>query len=237
VQRVLPAANVKTRIGGEAVGLAADCDNPEESIAAILTAGLPDASMLPFVAFLTPAGEWICGASGRQDEKALLALFDQASKSPLLLATPAVRKALEKHAASAAAAAAKADWKTVLTAAREAKKSTGRCPERTTIAAAEKQARNWAAGELDTIARAAAAGDDLAALGKRLAAVKAPFAGEPEAADADAGLKALQKLAFVREVEAGGNPAKDLRPRSAEPFKGTRWAALFDKPTTAPSGK
>jgi len=237
VQRVLPAANVKARIGGEAIGLAADCDNPEESVTAIMTAGLPDASMLPFVAFLTPAGEWICGASGYQDERALLALLDQASKSPLLLATPAVRKALEKPAAAVAVALPKSDWKVILQAARDAARSTGRCTERTTIAAAEKQARTWAAGELDAIARAAAAGDDVAALRKRLAAVKAPFAGEPEAADVDAGLKALQKLAFVREVEADGNPAKDLRPRSAEPFKGTRWATVFDKPTTAPAGK
>jgi hypothetical protein len=39
------------------------------------------------------------------------------------------------------------------------------------------------------------------------------------------------------EVEAAPNPARDLRERSAAPYKGTRWEAVFGKPATAPPGK
>ncbi|MFY9344353.1 MAG: hypothetical protein WAT39_17810 [Planctomycetota bacterium] len=234
---MLTAAPIKQRIGELAIGFAADCDSPDSGIDELLHANLPNASSLPFVAFLSPDGQWVAGASGFQDNQALLALLDKAAASPVLNARPEVRKALEKPAAAAAAAAPKADWKTVLAAAREAAKSTGRCPERKAIAEAEKLARDHAAAELDAIVQAAAGGGDLAALRKRLVALKAPFAGEPEAADCDNGYKALQRLQVVREVEAGGNPAKDLRPRSAEPWKGTRWTAIFDKPAAPPAGK
>jgi hypothetical protein len=237
VERVLPNATVKTRMSALAVGLAVDWYTADAAIVELCDKNLPDPKAAPMVAFLSADGAWVDGYSGWIEPVDFLKVVARAEASPLLHAKPEVRKALEKPAASATAAAAKADWKTVLTAAREAKKSMGRCPERTAIANAEKQARNWAAGELDAIAQAAATGGDLAALRKRLTAVKAPFAGEPEAADVDTGLKALQRLAFVREVEAGGNPARDLRPRSAEPFQGTRWTAVFDKPTTPPPGK
>lgn len=236
-ESVLTTAKVKERIGALAIGLAADCDEPESDLQTLLRTNLPDAKTLPFVAFLTPEGTWVDGGSGYQDVAEMLAMIERASTSPLMNAKPDVRKALEKPAAAATAAAAKADWKTVLAAAREAKKSTGRCAERTAIADAEKLARDWAASECDTIVRDAAAGGDLPALRKRLAAVKAPFTGEPEAADCDVGQKALQRLQTVREVEAGGNPAKDLRPRSAEPFKGTRWTALFVTNTDTPPAR
>jgi hypothetical protein len=193
--------------------------------------------MLPFVGFLTPDGHWVCGAAGYQDAAAMKALLDKAAASDLMNAQPAVRKALEKPAAAAAAALAKKDWKVVLASAREAAKSQGRCPERTTIVAAEKAAREFAKAEFDAIIQAAVAAGDLAPLKKRVVALKTPFADEPEALECDAGVKALLKLQFVREVEAGGNPAKDLRSRSAEPWKGTRWAALFDKPATPAKNK
>ena len=73
---------------------------------------------------------------------------------------------------------------------------------------------------------------DPAGLRKRLGVVEQKFASEPEAADVDAGMKALQKLVFVREGEATGNPARDLRERHAAPFKDTRWVALFEKPVS-----
>lgn len=235
MQRVLSAAPVKERIGALAIGLAADCDNAEAAVEDLIRNGLPDASTLPFVALLTPTGEWICGASGYQDSGQVMALLATAEKSPLLEATPAVRKALEKPAAAATAALAKSDWKAVLAAAREAAKSTGRCPERTVLADAESKAREWAATELDAIVQAAAAGGELPPLRKRVALVKQHFGSEPEGVDADTGAKALQRLQVVREVEAAPNPAKDLRPRSAEPFKGTRWTALFVPAATKPA--
>ena len=236
MQRVLPAPSIKQRMADLAVGLAADCDAPESGIGEILHANLPNASTLPFLGFLTPDGLWIDGASGFQDEAAMLALIERVAKSPLLDAKPAVRKQLEKPAATAAAAAAKSDWKTVLVAVREAGKSTGRCPERQAIRAAEEQARAWAMAQLDAAVQEAAAGGDLAAVRKRLTAVKQHFAGEPEGADAETGSKAVLRLQTVREVEANPNPARDLRERSAVPYKGTRWAAIFAKPSDKPGG-
>ncbi len=237
MQRVLTADSIKQRLGELAIGFAADCDEPDGNIDILIHDNLPNASTLPFVAFLTPDGQWVCGASGYQEIDAMRALLDQAAASTLMDAKPEVRKALEKHAAAAAAALAKSDWKLVLAAAREAKKSTGRCPERKTIVEAERKARAWAVAEFESIVQAANAGGELVSLRKRLTAMKAPFAGEPEALDCDAGLKALQRLQVVREVEAGGNPAKNLRPRSAEPFKGTRWTALFEPPVAPSTGK
>lgn len=237
MQRVLTAPSIKARIGALAVGLAADCDNPEQAIDTILHANLPNANMLPFVAFLTCDGQWINGASGYQDVPQLLALLDAAEKSPVREAKPEVQKALAKPAAAATAAAAKSDWKAVLVAAREEKKSSGRCAERDAIRTAEKAARDWAAAEFAAVVQGAAAGDDLVPLRKRLTAVKQQFAGEPEAADAENGFKALQRLQVVREVEAAPNPARDLRTRSAEPWKGTRWTAIFERPAKPSAGK
>jgi hypothetical protein len=234
VQRVLTATPIKQRIGELAIGYAADCDRSDSDIGELLSTNLPDAKMLPFVAFLTPTGQWITGASGYQEPHELIALMNTAAASPLMNAAPEVQKALAKPAATATAAAAKGDWKPVLAVAREAKKTTGRCPERTAIAAAEKQARDYAAAEFAAVLAAAATPGDLAPLKKRLTALKAPYAGEPEATDCDTGLKALQQLQFVRDVEARGNPAKDLRARTAEPFQGTRWTALFVPAAAAP---
>lgn len=82
----------------------------------------------------------------------------------------------------------------------------------------------------------AAAGGELLPRRKPMAPVQQHFGSGPEDADAVTGAKALQRLQVVREVEAAPNPAKDLRPRSAEPFKGTRWSALF-VPAAATPGK
>jgi len=234
VERALVHKDVKPKIQALAVGLAANCDAAEQVVADLLHANLPGAQSLPFVALLTPDGRWIDGYSGWIEEPELLQRLTMAEKSPLLEAATAVRKQLGKHAATVGPAAEKGDWQTVLVAAREEKKSTGRCPERDVIRAAEKKAREWAAAELDGVVQQAKAGGDIVALRKKLGVVKQKFAGEPEAADVETGLKALQKLTLVREVEAGGNPAKDLRERNKAPFKDTRWFALFDKP--APPG-
>ena len=188
------------------------------------------------VAVLTAAGEWVDGFSGWIEQADFVKVLDRVEKSPLLQAKPAVRKQLEKPAAAVGAAADKADWPVVLAAAREARKTNGRCPERDAIIAAEIKARAWAAAEIDSVVQAAKSSADFAPLRKKLAFVKQKFTGEPEATDADTGLKALTKLALVREVEATGNPAKDLRERHAAPFKDTRWVALFEK-AAAPDQK
>jgi hypothetical protein len=237
VERALLHKDVKPKIQALAVGLAADCDAAEQAVESLMSANLPNAQRLPFVALLTPDGRWIDGYSGWIEEPALLQLLTKAEKSPLLDATPAVRKQLEKHAAAVGTAVEKGDWQPVLLAAREERKSTGRCPERDVIRGAEKKAREWAAAELDGVVQQAKASGDIVALRKKLGVVKQKFAGEPEAADVETGLKALQKLGLVREVEAGGNPAKDLRERNAAPWKGTRWSAMFEKPAPADAPK
>src|SRR5262245_11190605 len=216
-----------------AVGLAVEWYSADPAIEDLCMKNLPDPRQAPMVGFLTPEGTWVDGFSGSIDTPAFLKVLERVEQSPLLNAAPAVRKQLEKHAAGVGPACDKGDWQPVLIAAREAKKSYGRCPERDAINAAEKKAREWAATELDAVVQEAKAGGDIAALRKRLGVVKQKFAGEPEAADVDTGLKALTKLTLVRDVEAGGNPARDLRERHRAPFNGTRWTALFDKPTPA----
>lgn len=237
VEQVVPSAGIKTRLAALTVGLAVDCDAPEDPLGDLLREKLPGATMLPFIGFFTCDGQWIDGFSGYKDEAAVIEVLSRVERSTLLDAVPAVRKQLEKAAAAVGPAADKGDWAAVLVAAREARKSWGRCSERTAITTAEKQARAWAAYELDAAVQEAKAGGDLPALRKRLAVVKQKFAGEPEAVDADTGLKALQKLALVREVETTGNAARDLRERHAAPFKDTRWTAVFEKPAPATDKK
>lgn len=227
MQRVVPHPSIKDRLAALVVGLSQDWETPEAAIADLFQKHLPDAKSYPLVAFLTADGKWIDGYSGWLEEPDFLKMMARVEASPLLQADPGTQKQLAKHAAAVGPAAAKGDWKTVLAAGREAAKSTGRCAERTTIRAAEQQARSWAKAQLESCVASARSGADLAPVRKQLAAVKSQFAGEPEAVDADLGLKALQRLATVREVEANPNPARDLRERSAAPFQDSRWAAIF----------
>ena len=236
MKRVVPHPTIKDRLAALAVGLSQDWENPETAIADLFAKHLPDAKSYPLVAFLTVEGKWIEGYSGWLEEPDVLKILTRVESSPLLQAEPAVIKLLAKHAVAATGAAAKGDWKVVLAAAREAAKSSGRCAERTAIRTAEKQARAWANEQLDACVQGASSGADLVPIRKQLVAVKTHFVGEPEGADAETGIKAMQRLTTVREVEANPNPARDLRERSAKPFQGTRWVAIFTKPTQ-PAGK
>jgi hypothetical protein len=220
-----------------AVGLAVDWYTADPAIMALCDQNLPDPKAAPMVAFLTTDGAWIDGYSGWIEPADFAKVLARVEASPLRQATAAVQQQLVKPAAAATAAAAKGDWKPVLAAAREAAKSTGACAERTAIRAAEQQARAWVEEQFAACIREASSGGDLAPVKKRLAAVKQHFAGEPEAADAETGAKAIQRLQVVREVEAAPNPARDLRDRSAAPYQGTRWTALFVKPATDAPGK
>jgi hypothetical protein len=233
VERVLPSPEVKARIASLAVGLAADCDAPEDAVEELMRAHLGGATMLPFAGFVTHDGKWVGGFSGNQDAAAFAGVLASAEKSPLLDATAAVRKQLEKPAKTATAAAARGDWKSALGAVREAGKSTGRCPERDRIKAADRQAREWAAAQFAAAVEEAGSGGDLAPARKRLAEIKRHFAGEPEAAEAELGSKAVQRLTQIRDAETLPNPARDLRDKAAAMFQGTRWAAIFVKPANA----
>ena len=68
VSRVLPTAGLRERFVACAVGLAADCDEPDPKLEALFKIGLgPDAKALPFVAFASPDLEWIGGWAGGMD--------------------------------------------------------------------------------------------------------------------------------------------------------------------------
>jgi hypothetical protein len=216
-----------------AVGLAADCDKPEDGIDAIMRERLKGASTLPFVGFLTHDGEWIDGFSGYKDAAAFAKVLEAVDKSPLLQATPAVQKKLAALATTAGKAAEREDWKGVMKVVRDAGKLSGRCAERDAIGALEKKARDWAVAQFDAAIKIAQTGGELDEAKKALASVRKHFTGEPEAEDAGDGLKALGKLKTVLSVEARGSGADGVRERAAEPFKDTRWARMFEQGTGA----
>ena len=108
-------------------------------------------------------------------------------------------------------------WQPVLIAAREERKSVGRCPERDVIRAAEKKAREWAAAELDGVVQQAKAGGDIVAMRKRLGVVKQKFAGEPSVLfNADQFVLVFDKLqAYTGTLVPKGK-------------KGTKFEMIFD---------
>ena len=68
VSRVLPTAGLRERFVGCAIGVAADCDEPDPKLEALFKIGLgADAKALPFVAFASPDLEWIAGWGGGID--------------------------------------------------------------------------------------------------------------------------------------------------------------------------
>ena len=64
VSRVVTDARVRSRMSKAAVGLAAECDRPEQTIQLMFRRHLASANMLPFVAFLTADGDYITGFAG-----------------------------------------------------------------------------------------------------------------------------------------------------------------------------
>jgi hypothetical protein len=228
VERVLPSDDVKKRIRSLAVGLAADCDSPERDVEKIMREKLPGASRLPFVGFITPKGEWVAGYSGFKDARAFLRVLKDVEEAPQLQASKAVRKKLAGLVQTANKGAAKGDWKAVMRAAQTAAKTTGRCPERETLAGLVQKARAWAQEQLDAAVRLARAGGDLKEPRKVISAVKKAFPGEPEAADADTGLKALRRLSQIVSIESRASPPAGLREKAAKKYEGTRWAGVFE---------
>lgn len=67
MQRVLPDPKIKQRLADLAVGLASNCDAPEQSVEQLMRANLPNARTLPFVAFVSHDGKWVRGFSGFRD--------------------------------------------------------------------------------------------------------------------------------------------------------------------------
>lgn len=215
---------MKERLSDLAVGLASDCDAPESDVEALMRENLKGASTLPFVAFVTHDGKWVGGFSGFKDAAAFVGVLESAEESPLLQATKAVQAKLATLATKATKASEAGDWKTVVASCREAAKTTGRCPERKTLAGLRKSAGAWAAGRFDEAVAAARAGDAAKAQAA-IADVRKHFAGEPEADDADTGTKALRRLSLIPAGDAGA----PNRAKAAKEYEGTRWAAIFSE--------
>ncbi|MDH3592646.1 MAG: hypothetical protein OER88_12245 [Planctomycetota bacterium] len=229
MERVLPTEEIKERLAKLAVGLAADCDRPERGVESLMRANLPNAQMLPFVAFVTHDGKWVGGYSGSKAMYAFLEEIEKAEKTPHLQASRADRKKLAGLIPRAQKAAEKNNWKTVVKAGQTAAGIWGRCPEREQIAALVGEARAWANTQFAEAIKIARTATDLVPARKLLSGVKKHFAKDPEAGEAAAGLKALGKLASILKIEAKGTPRPDLREKYAKPFEDTRWAVIFDK--------
>jgi len=228
VERVLPNDEVKKRIRGLAVGLSADCDAPERDVEKIMREHLAGAQRLPFVGFVTHKGEWVGGFSGYKDTPEFLKVLKTAEETPHLQASKAVRKRIVGLVASAQKAADKGDWKSVMRAAQAAAKTTGRCPERETLAEVVTKARAWAAEQLDAAVRMAGTGGDLTEARNALSDVKKMFGGEPEATEAGLGLKALGRLSQIVRLEEGRSPLVEAREKEVRKYEGTRWASIFE---------
>ncbi|MHC4451898.1 MAG: hypothetical protein ACYS0E_17460 [Planctomycetota bacterium] len=210
-----------------AVGLAADCDNPESAVRQLLTSKLSGASTLPFVGFVTHDGKWVDGFSGRKAGSAFMKVLEKAENSPYLQATPAVRKKIAGLLKRAEKAAPKNDWKTVMKSNQGAKKLEGRCPERTALNALVDQGRAWAVKQFRAAIKTARDEGDTSAAHKMISKVKSQFRGEPEAEEATDGLAALRKLTQLKKIEARGSAPADIRDRAAKAYEGKRWAGLF----------
>jgi hypothetical protein len=79
VSRILPTAGLRERFVANAIGLAADCDEPDPKLEALFKIGLgPDAKALPFVAFASPDLEWIGGWAGGIDVPGCASRLDAA---------------------------------------------------------------------------------------------------------------------------------------------------------------
>jgi len=231
VERVLPDPAVKERMQDLVVGLAANCDAPESEVSKIMHENLKGAGTLPFVGFVTHDGKWVGGFSGYKDTEAFVKVLAAAEETPYLQATKAVRAKLATLSEKAAKAAEQPDWKTVVAVAKDAAKTTGRCPERTAIVATMKKAQAWAAGKMDEAIKAAQAGN-VAPANEALAEVRKCFMGEPEGADAETGIKAVKRLSTILEAEAKGTASASSRDRARKEFNETRWMAIFEQSGT-----
>ena len=218
------------------VGLAADCDNPEAAVGQIFRERLPGATGLPFVAFMTHDAKWVEGYSGFKNTSDFRKIMESADKTPYLQASKATRKKLAGIVARAEKAAGRGDWKSVMKAAKDTAKTSGRCPERKQMSALVTKAHGWAEAELKRALKLARSADDLAQPRKVLMDVRKRMWGHPEADDAAKGLKALGQLTRIHKTEAAGKGKDGLREKVAAMFKGSRWAAIFSKQAPTAGG-
>jgi hypothetical protein len=221
---------VKDRIAKLCVGLAAPADPPEQEapVDTLMRAHTNPLSLVPWAGIVTHDLQWIGGFSGRIELDAIVGVLDAAEKSPLLDATPEVAKKLDAVANDAEQQAAKAQWQRVMSAAKSAAQLNGRCAARERIAAAVGKARAWAEKELTDALVLVRGNGDRAIARAALKKVAGTLPGEPEAAEADAGVRALDKIAVLETLPADKLDA--ARDRAHTEFAATRWKVLFEKP-------
>jgi hypothetical protein len=78
VSQVIADPRVAPEISRSAVGLALEVDELDAAVDGLFHDHLPNARMLPFVAFVTPDGEWITGFAGRTSVAGFLDHLSQA---------------------------------------------------------------------------------------------------------------------------------------------------------------
>lgn len=212
------------------MGLAADCDNPEEGVTKIFAGKLKDARSLPSVAFVTHDSKWVDGFGGAKDTDYFKDFLARAEKTPYLQASPDVRKKIAGLARTAERAAKRQSWRNVVRSWSKAQKLSGRCAERTQLNASMKMARGWADTELAAVIKGVQVGGDIGDANKRIKKLKSTMTGSPYAEDAAKGLKALDVLKKIRAKEKDGKDQDERRDEAIETYAGTRWTGLFGEP-------
>ncbi len=256
VQCTLPCLNEKGRVAALFVGLAADCDEPDPRVVGVFDANLPNARLLPFVAFLTPDLRWITGWAGaatvaevadhlakaeefRTRAKPLAARPEPAAApraatlSPGAAAPPAM-----PPAAPPAAEVERA--KALLASARQAAAAGTWCEVRRLAAEARRlpvtvEPAQWAAlgADADRWCEERLGAALCAAKERRVEDASAILAAVSRGAAAGTGLReevlrGEKAIARWREVEAAKEGERaSARAAALEEFRGTRWQTLF----------
>ncbi len=233
MQRTLTDASVRDRASKLFVGLSAPCDAParEAAVSKLMSANLKNANTLPFVAVLTDDLKWVTGFSGHRTAEQFAADLDIVDKSPLLDASPAVAKKLEKIATKADKHAEKRLWSKLLACEDDASELTGRHPARDRITAHADKARAFAETSITEVIKSLSGdgegkgGGDRTAARKTLMRLAKDFRGQPAADDATIGIKAVDRVARLAKLE--GDAREGARKKFAKEFEDSRWTQLF----------
>jgi hypothetical protein len=226
VSKVLPDSSVAPRMSKVAVGLAADCDDPEPEVEALLRRNLPASATLPLVGFVLPDGRWLCGFGGAIDARRFL---EHVAAAERWVAAEAAARRSAPCLARARSAAARGAWCEVVRLCRE---HGTREPE---MASLRRDARTWVEDRLAEAVSLLGAGRYDQAVAE-CAAVERAMQGEPEGAEARMGARAAALLKAIAAVPASDADADALRARAAQELRGTRWAALVAPPSDPPAG-
>jgi hypothetical protein len=106
VERTLPQEPIRSRLAAIAVGVADDCDVQGSEAARLLNRGLPGATFLPLVGFVTPDGRWITGWFGGATPQQVLGHLELAEQAHARLAAQGPAPAASPVAPPAARAPA-----------------------------------------------------------------------------------------------------------------------------------